>query len=243
MYRQPRASIVSVSPNHAAVSIRNVFTLVYYHRNNCPPFIMRISAGICEYADPTGTNAHATRRACAQTRDIHGGSFSHKPWRFTLSSGRIYPSANCCNLANVPCSPRVCVYVCACACVYSWKLLGNETMRIHHRLIPVDRLFLPSPLHIFPIIHNRMINEFVYKGTSVLGVLDVSSVVRRLSRSRNDGGGGKEEREGRVDKKVIGSGVESTRKLHEKKLNINETYTIYIYIEKERERKRTCWFL
>lgn len=23
---------------------------------------MRISAGICEYADPTGTNAHATRR-------------------------------------------------------------------------------------------------------------------------------------------------------------------------------------
>lgn len=124
----------------AAVSIRNVFTLVYYHRNNCPPFIMRISAGICEYADPTGTNAHATRRACAQTRDTHGGSFSHKPWRFTLSSGRIYPSANCCNLANVPCSPRVCV----CACVYSWKLLGNETTRIHHRLIPVDRLF-PSP--------------------------------------------------------------------------------------------------
>ena len=34
---------------------------------------MRISAGICEYADPTGTNAHATRRACAQTRDTHGG--------------------------------------------------------------------------------------------------------------------------------------------------------------------------
>lgn len=36
-----------------------------------------------------------------------------------------------------------------------------------------------------------------------------------------------------MDKKVIGSGVESTRKLHEKKLNINETYTIYIYIKRE----------
>lgn len=41
-----------------------------------------------------------------------------------------------------------------------------------------------------------------------------------------------------MDKKVIGSGVESTRKLHEKKLNINETYTIYIYIYRKRERKK-----
>lgn len=137
MYRQPRASIVSVSP-----TLRLYQYVMYLHLSTttATTVLHLLCAYRREYADPTGTNAHATRRACAQTRDTHGGSFSHKPWRFTLSSGRIYPSANCCNLANVPCSPRVCV----CACVYSWKLLGNETTRIHHRLIPVDRLF-PSP--------------------------------------------------------------------------------------------------
>ena len=52
-------------------------------------------------------------RVCTNTR--HGRSLSHKPWWFTLSSGRIYPSANCCNLANVP-----------CRLVYSWKLIGPK---------------------------------------------------------------------------------------------------------------------
>lgn len=107
------------------------------------------------------TNAHATRRACAQTRDTHGGSFSHKPWRFTLSSGRIYPSANCCNLANVPCNSSVCVraYAHACACVYSSKLIGNETTKRLHQppTHPSGSSFFPPPSPYFS--HNTQSND------------------------------------------------------------------------------------
>lgn len=129
--RQGRASIVSVSP-------RLYQYVMYLHLSTttATTVLHLLCAYRREYVNTRilpCTNAHATRRACAQTRDTHGGSFSHKPWRFTLSSGRIYPSANCCNLANVPCNSSVCVRACAraCASVYSSKLIGNETTRLH----------------------------------------------------------------------------------------------------------------
>lgn len=91
--------------------------------------------------------------------------------------------------------------------------------------------FSPPPLHIFPIIHNRMINdEFVYKGTSVFGPR--VSVVRRLSRSRNDG------EEGRRGEGRRESGQKSNwfwSRVHAKasREEIKYKWNIYIYVKRE----------